>query len=88
MAEIAEATRTSVRINPERAARPLARTLVAARTEAGAGRTAEAAGINHVALEVGDIDQALAVYGKIFRLELRGRNQRRAFVGVGISSSR
>ena len=30
-------------------------------------------GINHVALEVGDIDEALAWYGQFFELELRGR---------------
>ena len=30
-------------------------------------------GINHVALEVGDIDEALAWYGRFFELELRGR---------------
>ncbi|WP_365888984.1 VOC family protein, partial [Desulfuromonas sp.] len=30
-------------------------------------------GINHVALEVGDVDAALDFYGKIFDLKLRGR---------------
>lgn len=30
-------------------------------------------GINHVALEVGDIDEALAWYGRFFDLRLRGR---------------
>ena len=30
-------------------------------------------GINHVALEVGDVDEALAWYGRFFELELRGR---------------
>ena len=29
-------------------------------------------GINHIALEVGDTDQALAFYGKIFDFTLRG----------------
>jgi Glyoxalase/Bleomycin resistance protein/Dioxygenase superfamily len=29
-------------------------------------------GINHVALEVGDIDQALDFYGRIFEITLRG----------------
>ena len=41
-------------------------------------------GINHVALEVGDIDEALAWYGSLFELELRGRaGKRMAFVDLG-----
>jgi len=41
-------------------------------------------GINHVALEVGDVDQALDWYGRIFSFELRGRAGRRmAFVDMG-----
>jgi lactoylglutathione lyase len=41
-------------------------------------------GINHVALEVGDIDEALEWYGKIFELELRGRiRDAMAFVDMG-----
>jgi catechol 2,3-dioxygenase-like lactoylglutathione lyase family enzyme len=40
-------------------------------------------GINHVALEVGDIDEALDFYGGIFELELRGRAGRAAFVDIG-----
>lgn len=41
-------------------------------------------GINHVALEVGDIDEALAWYGGLFELELRGRHGRRmAFIDMG-----
>jgi catechol 2,3-dioxygenase-like lactoylglutathione lyase family enzyme len=40
-------------------------------------------GINHVALEVGDIDQALAFYGRIFDLTLRGRPPGMAFVDMG-----
>ena len=40
-------------------------------------------GINHVALEVGDIDAALAFYGKIFRFTLRGRGQAQAFIDMG-----
>lgn len=30
-------------------------------------------GINHIALEVGDIDEALEFYGSLFGFELRGR---------------
>src|SRR5215475_7456123 len=41
-------------------------------------------GINHVALEVGDIEEALAWYGQFFELELRGRAGRHmAFVDMG-----
>jgi lactoylglutathione lyase len=41
-------------------------------------------GINHVALEVGDIDQALKFYGRIFDFELRGRIGRKmAFLDTG-----
>jgi lactoylglutathione lyase len=40
-------------------------------------------GINHVALEVGDIEEALAWYGRIFDLELRGRAPGMAFVDMG-----
>jgi catechol 2,3-dioxygenase-like lactoylglutathione lyase family enzyme len=41
-------------------------------------------GINHVALEVGDIDEALAWYGQFFELELRGRaGASMAFIDMG-----
>jgi len=40
-------------------------------------------GINHVALEVGDIDEALAFYGAVFELSLRGRARRMAFIDMG-----
>jgi lactoylglutathione lyase len=41
-------------------------------------------GINHVALEVADIDEALAWYSTFFELRLRGRAGRRmAFVDLG-----
>ncbi len=40
-------------------------------------------GINHVALEVGDIDDALRWYGRFFELELRGRGPRMAFIDMG-----
>jgi lactoylglutathione lyase len=41
-------------------------------------------GINHVALEVGDIDEAIAWYGRFFQFELRGRIGRRmAFIDMG-----
>jgi lactoylglutathione lyase len=40
-------------------------------------------GINHVALEVGDVDEALAFYGRFFDFELRGRVTGMAFVDLG-----
>jgi catechol 2,3-dioxygenase-like lactoylglutathione lyase family enzyme len=40
-------------------------------------------GINHVALEVGDIDEALAFYGQFFELSLRGRSDGAAFIDIG-----
>jgi catechol-2,3-dioxygenase len=41
-------------------------------------------GINHVALEVGDIGEALAWYGSVFEFELRGRHgNRMAFIDMG-----
>jgi catechol 2,3-dioxygenase-like lactoylglutathione lyase family enzyme len=40
-------------------------------------------GINHVALEVGDVDEALALYGRLFEFELRGRVPNMAFVDMG-----
>jgi len=42
-----------------------------------------AVGINHVAVEVGNLDAALEFYGRIFRLELRGRIAGMAFVDMG-----
>jgi len=40
-------------------------------------------GINHVALEVGDIDAALDFYGRYFRFTLRGRGEGMAFIDIG-----
>ena len=40
-------------------------------------------GINHVALEVGDVDAALALYGRLFDFELRGRSPGAAFIDMG-----
>jgi lactoylglutathione lyase len=45
--------------------------------------TARAIGINHVALEVGDLDEALAFYGALFDFELRGRVTGMAFLDLG-----
>ena len=40
-------------------------------------------GINHVALDVGDLEEALAFYGRIFEVELRGRVPGMAFLDMG-----
>jgi lactoylglutathione lyase len=41
-------------------------------------------GINHVALEVDDVDAALTWYGRFFEFELRGRaGARMAFIDMG-----
>jgi catechol 2,3-dioxygenase-like lactoylglutathione lyase family enzyme len=41
-------------------------------------------GVNHVALEVGDLDEALAFWSSIFgELELRGRGRSMAFIDLG-----
>lgn len=44
-------------------------------------------GFNHVALEVGDIEEALEFYGKLFEVKLRGRSARMAFIDAGTNSS-
>jgi catechol 2,3-dioxygenase-like lactoylglutathione lyase family enzyme len=44
---------------------------------------ARAIGINHVALEVGDVDEALAWYGRFFEFELRGRRETMAWIDLG-----
>jgi lactoylglutathione lyase len=40
-------------------------------------------GINHVALEVGDVEDALRWYGRFFDFELRGQAARMAFIDMG-----
>jgi lactoylglutathione lyase len=40
-------------------------------------------GINHVALEVGDVEEALEFYGRLFDFELRGRAGSMAFIDIG-----
>jgi len=40
-------------------------------------------GFNHVALEVGDIEEALAFYGRLFVFELRGKSDSMAFIDLG-----
>jgi lactoylglutathione lyase len=40
-------------------------------------------GINHVVLEVDDLDEALAFYGRLFDLQFRGRLRGMAFIDMG-----
>ncbi len=47
------------------------------------GKKARALGFNHVALEVGDIEEALAFYGEIFDFTLRGKSESMAFIDLG-----
>jgi catechol 2,3-dioxygenase-like lactoylglutathione lyase family enzyme len=42
-----------------------------------------AVGFNHVALEVGDIDEALEFYGRFLDFELQSRSENMAFIDLG-----
>ncbi len=46
-------------------------------------KKARVVGFNHVALEVGDIEEALAFYGKLFDFTLRGKSKSMAFIDLG-----
>ena len=46
-------------------------------------KKARAVGFNHVALEVGDIEEALAFYGRLFDFKLRGKGATSAFIDLG-----
>ena len=46
-------------------------------------KKARAIGFNHVALEVGDIDEALAFYGNLFDFQLRSKSDTSAFIDLG-----
>jgi catechol 2,3-dioxygenase-like lactoylglutathione lyase family enzyme len=46
-------------------------------------KKARALGINHVVLEVGDLDQALEFYGALFDFKLRHRTDHNAFIDLG-----
>jgi catechol 2,3-dioxygenase-like lactoylglutathione lyase family enzyme len=48
-----------------------------------ANRKARALGINHVVLEVDDLDQALEFYGSLFHFTVRGRSDHNAFIDLG-----
>jgi len=46
-------------------------------------KKARAVGFNHVALEVGDIEEALSFYARIFEFQLRGKSEDMAFIDLG-----
>ena len=46
-------------------------------------RRARAVGFNHVALEVGDIEEALSFYERILEFKLRGKSKDMAFIDLG-----
>ncbi len=46
-------------------------------------KKANAVGINHIALEVGDIDQALDFYGGFLNFELKSKSENAAFIYFG-----
>jgi len=46
-------------------------------------KKARAVGVNHIALEVGDIEEALAFYGRLFDFKLRGKSKDAAFIHLG-----
>jgi len=48
-----------------------------------AAKKACAIGFNHVALEVGDIEQALAFYGRLFDFKIRSKDASSAFIDLG-----
>jgi len=46
-------------------------------------KRARAVGLNHIAIEVGDIEEAVAFYARIFDFELRGKSKDMAFIDLG-----
>ena len=48
-----------------------------------AAKKARAVGFNHVALEVSNIEEALAFYGLLFDFKLRGKSGTSAFIDLG-----
>ena len=46
-------------------------------------KKARAVGFNHIALEVGDIDEALVFYRRLFDFGLRGKSSTSAFIDLG-----
>jgi catechol 2,3-dioxygenase-like lactoylglutathione lyase family enzyme len=52
-------------------------------TEGSMSHKARLVGFNHVALEVGDIEEALAFYGRLFDFSLRSKSDSMAFIDLG-----
>ena len=48
-----------------------------------ADRKPRAVGVNHIALEVGDIDEALDFYGRFLDFTLRSKSETAAFIDLG-----
>lgn len=46
-------------------------------------KKARAVGFNHIALEVDDIEEALAFYARLFDFKLRGKSETMAFIDLG-----
>ena len=46
-------------------------------------KKARALGFNHIAIEVGDVDEALAFYARIVDFKLRGKGEDMAFIDLG-----
>jgi len=46
-------------------------------------KKARMVGFNHIALEVGDVDEALAFYGRLFDFKLRSKSDSMAFIDLG-----
>ena len=46
-------------------------------------RKARMVGFNHIALEVGDVEEALAFYGQLFDFKLRNKSDSMAFIDLG-----
>jgi len=57
--------------------------MIKTREKEMAVKKAKALGINHIVLEVGDLDEALEFYGRLFDFDLRGRNEHNAFIDLG-----
>jgi len=73
---VAAAVWTSIRLQESRVGRAW---MAIREDELAAG----AMGVNHVALQVGDIEEALAFYGRLFDFKLRGKSKTSAFIDLG-----
>src|SRR5271170_5690630 len=62
---------------------PILTTLAAAEVTMPETKKARAVGFNHIAIEVGDVEEALAFYARIFEFELRGKSEDSAFIDLG-----